>query len=54
MKLVNKINRGTVEVSEEYAEKLLASGEYSKPKQSRAPKPKTPRAPKPEATDKEE
>lgn len=51
MKLVNKINGGTVEVSEEYAEKLLASGEYSKPKQSRASKPK---ASKPEATDKEE
>lgn len=54
MKLVNKINGGTVEVSEEYAEKLLASGDYTKPKSARASKPKTPRAPKPEATDKEE
>ena len=54
MRLVNKINGGTVEVSEEYAEKLLASGDYTKPKSARAPKPKTPRAPKPEAADKEE
>lgn len=54
MRLVNKINGGTVEVSEEYAEKLLASGDYTKPKPTRAPKPKTSRAPKPEATDKEE
>lgn len=46
MKLVNKINGGTVEVSEEYAEKLLASGDYAKPKQ--------PRASKPKAEDKEE
>ena len=46
MKLVNKINGGTVEVSEEYAKKLLASGDYSKPK--------PPRAPKPKAIDKEE
>ncbi len=30
MKLRNKINGGTVEVSEEYAERLVRTGEYEK------------------------
>lgn len=31
MKLVNKYNKGEVEVSDEYAERLLRSGEWERP-----------------------
>jgi len=30
MKIRNKINGGTVEVGDDYAERLIASGEYEK------------------------
>lgn len=36
MKLVNEYNKGEVEVSDEYAERLLRSGEWKKPAKPKA------------------
>lgn len=36
MKLVNTVNKGAVEVSDEYGKRLLESTEWSKPKVSRS------------------
>ena len=45
MKLVNKYNKGEVEVSDEYAERLIRSGEWEKPSK---PKPARSRSKKTE------
>lgn len=44
MKLINKYNKGVVDVSDEYAERLVRSGEWekqSKPKATRSRAKKT-------------
>lgn len=44
MKLVNKYNKGEVEVSDEYAERLLRSGEWEKPGKPKATRSRTKKA----------
>lgn len=36
MRLINKYNHGVVDVSDEYAERLLRSGEWKKPAKPKA------------------
>lgn len=41
MKLINKYNKGVVDVSEEYAERLIRSGEWEKPSKPKSTRSRT-------------